>query len=214
MSGLQAIETRYRGFRFRSRLEARWAVFFDALGVEWEYEPQGYRLSDGTQYLPDFRAVSPQGLATWYEVKPPGGDATSKMPAFQRAYPGDPTTSFITLAGDPYALVVDRKSQWAVCPRCGLVARHAYGHEWIPTKTVEYGETWEFSELLVGCAPCDYTTPSGGGHPYERGLLCDVRPHKGWVVVDQFIQSGQYSQKVYAAAEAARSARFEFGESG
>jgi hypothetical protein len=27
---IQAIETVYRGHRFRSRLEARWAVFFDA----------------------------------------------------------------------------------------------------------------------------------------------------------------------------------------
>ncbi len=36
---IQAIETRYKGYRFRSRLEARWAVFFDHLKIEWEYEP-------------------------------------------------------------------------------------------------------------------------------------------------------------------------------
>lgn len=52
--GVKAIETEYAGYRFRSRLEARWAVFFDALGIEWEYEPQGYTLKDGTNYLPDF----------------------------------------------------------------------------------------------------------------------------------------------------------------
>lgn len=51
---IQAIETRYNGYRFRSRLEARWAVFFDALNARWEYETQGYRLSNGTMYLPDF----------------------------------------------------------------------------------------------------------------------------------------------------------------
>jgi hypothetical protein len=51
---IKAIETRYKGYRFRSRLEARWAVFFDAIDVRWEYEPQGFRLSDGTMYLPDF----------------------------------------------------------------------------------------------------------------------------------------------------------------
>jgi hypothetical protein len=28
---IKAIETSYKGYRFRSRLEARWAVFFDAL---------------------------------------------------------------------------------------------------------------------------------------------------------------------------------------
>ena len=51
---IKAIETVYNGYRFRSRLEARWAVFFDALGVKYEYEPEGYELSDGTKYLPDF----------------------------------------------------------------------------------------------------------------------------------------------------------------
>ena len=51
---MKAIETEYKGYKFRSRLEARWAVFFDACGVEWEYEPEGYYLDDGTMYLPDF----------------------------------------------------------------------------------------------------------------------------------------------------------------
>lgn len=50
---IKAIETSYAGHRFRSRLEARWAVFFDALGIRWEYEPQGY-VVDGQPYLPDF----------------------------------------------------------------------------------------------------------------------------------------------------------------
>ncbi len=39
-----AIETHYAGCRFRSRLEARWAVFFDAIGIEWQYEPQGFEI--------------------------------------------------------------------------------------------------------------------------------------------------------------------------
>lgn len=52
---IKPIETIYKGYRFRSRLEARWAVFFDALGVEWEYEPEGFNLPSGRKYLPDFR---------------------------------------------------------------------------------------------------------------------------------------------------------------
>ena len=51
---IKPIETVYKGYKFRSRLEARWAVFFDACGVEWEYEPEGYDLGDGVYYLPDF----------------------------------------------------------------------------------------------------------------------------------------------------------------
>jgi hypothetical protein len=44
MGGIKAIETKYKGYRFRSRLEARWAVFFDALKLAWDYEPEGYEL--------------------------------------------------------------------------------------------------------------------------------------------------------------------------
>ena len=62
---LRAIQTAYRGFLFRSRLEARWAVFFDALGVEYDYEPEGFDL-DGTPYLPDFWLKT---VSMWGEVK-------------------------------------------------------------------------------------------------------------------------------------------------
>lgn len=51
---IKAIQTEYKGYRFRSRLEARWALFFDACGVEYEYEPEGYHLGNGLVYLPDF----------------------------------------------------------------------------------------------------------------------------------------------------------------
>jgi len=50
---VKAIERSTTAYRFRSRLEARWAVFFDTLGVKYEYEKEGYDL-DGTWYLPDF----------------------------------------------------------------------------------------------------------------------------------------------------------------
>lgn len=53
MSELKAIETEYNGYRFRSRLEARWAVFFDTIGIEYEYELEGFE-ADGVRYLPDF----------------------------------------------------------------------------------------------------------------------------------------------------------------
>jgi hypothetical protein len=51
---IKPIETYYNGYRFRSRLEARWVVFFDAMGIKYEYEPEGFAMSDGTTYLPDF----------------------------------------------------------------------------------------------------------------------------------------------------------------
>lgn len=54
MERIKAIETQYNGLRFRSRLEARWAVFFDKLGIKYQYEPEGFELTNGVRYLPDF----------------------------------------------------------------------------------------------------------------------------------------------------------------
>lgn len=64
---MKPIETTYHGYRFRSRLEARWAVYFDAVGIDWEYEKEGYEFNNGTRYLPDFWL--PQ-VNMWAEVKP------------------------------------------------------------------------------------------------------------------------------------------------
>src|SRR5690554_2014592 len=67
---IKAIQTRYKGYHFRSRLEARWAVFFDALGLEWEYEPEGFDLGNGVWYLPDFKIkVDDSSDWCWFEVK-------------------------------------------------------------------------------------------------------------------------------------------------
>ena len=63
---MRAIETIYRGYKFRSRLEARWAVFFDAIGIKWEYELEGFVI-DGVKYLPDFYLPI---LKAWIEIKP------------------------------------------------------------------------------------------------------------------------------------------------
>ena len=65
---MEPIETEYKGYRFRSRLEARWAIFFDSLELRWEYEKEGYELPNGEAYLPDFWL--PQ-VRMWGEVKGP-----------------------------------------------------------------------------------------------------------------------------------------------
>ncbi len=63
------IETIWNGYRFRSRLEARWAVFFETCGFKWEYEIEGYNLKDLGPYLPDFWI---NDLKLWVEIKPNG----------------------------------------------------------------------------------------------------------------------------------------------
>lgn len=51
---MKSIETKYHGVKFRSKLEARWAMFFDLCGIKWEYEPKKFYWEDGTVYWPDF----------------------------------------------------------------------------------------------------------------------------------------------------------------
>jgi hypothetical protein len=68
---IEAIETKYNGHRFRSRVEARWAVFLDEAGISYEYEKEGFVLEDGTKYLPDFWLPD---IGMWLEIK--GGTAT------------------------------------------------------------------------------------------------------------------------------------------
>ena len=64
---MKAIETQYNGYKFRSRLEARWAVFFDTLGIRYEYEKEGYELTPNLWYLPDFWLPD---YNYWVEIKP------------------------------------------------------------------------------------------------------------------------------------------------
>lgn len=63
-----AIETEFMGYKFRSRLEARRAFFFDRLGWKFQYEVEGFDLGELGWYLPDF-FIADQKL--FIEVKPP-----------------------------------------------------------------------------------------------------------------------------------------------
>lgn len=49
----------YRGLNkeinMRSGWEVKYAEYLDKSNVEWEYEPEGYKLSNGRIYIPDFK---------------------------------------------------------------------------------------------------------------------------------------------------------------
>lgn len=71
---VKAIDTHYKGYKFRSRLEARFAVFLDVLRITWDYEVEGFDLPQTGKYLPDF--FLPNGglpesyiRPMWIEVK-------------------------------------------------------------------------------------------------------------------------------------------------
>jgi hypothetical protein len=100
---LKAIETKYKGYRFRSRLEARWAVFFDTLGIAWEYEKEGYDLGGAGWYLPDFwlpkvyDRIGKPGV--WVEIK---GQTPTEIESNRCAALAELSErSVILLAGEP-----------------------------------------------------------------------------------------------------------------
>jgi len=102
---MKAIETRYKGYRFRSRLEARWAVFFDRLELDWQYEPEGFYTPAGT-YLPDF--FLPQ-LNLWIEVKSENSkESKDETNAKLLGVVAQTKARGIVVRGDPYLSVSQR----------------------------------------------------------------------------------------------------------
>lgn len=55
----------YNGLYFRSRLECRWAAFFDMMGISYEYEPDYVTTED---WLPDFEMICNRQFLV--EIKP------------------------------------------------------------------------------------------------------------------------------------------------
>jgi hypothetical protein len=107
MSNVTPIDTEYNGYKFRSRLEARWAIFFDQIGMRYLYEPEGFELN-GVRYLPDFQlpaGIQIQGEASlrrnvWVEIKPAGAlkdEEREKVAAFVK----QTDNQVILIAGDP-----------------------------------------------------------------------------------------------------------------
>jgi hypothetical protein len=62
---IPAKPTIYKGTKFRSRLEARWAAFFDLIGWRYQYEP-----FDLNGWTPDFQVFGRDGRSILLEVKP------------------------------------------------------------------------------------------------------------------------------------------------
>lgn len=98
---IKAIETCYNGYRFRSRLEARWAVFFDTAGIKYRYEEQGFE-KDGERYLPDFYLPE---LDVYAEVK---GNRHGALEEVERIkdfiFWGSPIKKIIILSEIPYGI--------------------------------------------------------------------------------------------------------------
>jgi hypothetical protein len=147
----RVIETEYRGYRFRSRLEARWAVFFDTLGVSWVYEPEGYDL-DGLWYLPDFY------VSTWgafVEIKRgnsiPTPEERAKCLALARMTGRYCFLIFGTPGVDSYRMYV--LTPWTREPDADPLASDTSEPEEAPYQYPDWenGLHWVFAE----CGKCD-----------------------------------------------------------
>jgi hypothetical protein len=82
VGAIKPIETRWGNWLFRSRLESRWAIFLNRLGIEFEYEKEGYTLPSGELYLPDLWLPR---VHMWAEIKPTPFNATEKRKCSQLA---------------------------------------------------------------------------------------------------------------------------------
>jgi hypothetical protein len=122
---IQPIETLYRGHRFRSRLEARWAVFFDAARIEWQYEAEGFAIN-GIRYLPDFWLSR---LKCFAEIKPNDESRIQAEPLLQALSKasGHPAILLIGQPGDrtlmPWIMKEDSRGyvSWRQCIFCGRI---------------------------------------------------------------------------------------------
>lgn len=189
---IKAIETSYKGYRFRSRLEARWAVFFDELGLRWNYEPEGFELPCGTKYLPDF-FIEKIG---YVEIKP-----------YQGQTPWPITGSKEDLFSDYLcSLESNFQDNWYVI--CGSPGYAATGDV----------ESPDYSGYTAGDSPYLFCECYECG---EIGICFDGRSarvkHKDDCSVLKSSSDKNYnanSSRLLLAAYKARSARFEFGEHG
>lgn len=195
---IQAIETSYAGCRFRSRLEARWAVFFDEIGAAWAYEPQGFVVG-GRPYLPDFQLTD---CGVWVEVKGSEGnlDKDLMLAAAQELPEAKDGPRLLILGPMPAPLKPGPKNwkggtdyDWGWM---GL----DYGPDFDGGFSIE-SRWWGFGSYLKNRRPWVLINVSTAT-PFE----CD-----GDWLVPQF---DCYESGVREAYVAARSARFEHGESG
>lgn len=182
---MKPIETVYKGYRFRSRLEARWAVFLDELGATWSFEVEGLQLH-GVRYLPDFWVSS---WDVWIEVKAQAPTAGERVKC--RLLSRESGKRVLLIAGEPWS---ERD-------------RNSYNVTLFSAQEPDRDETdgWEFGEGRR-CAEEIWLVSDECG-----AFTLQAAAHKG---DHKYPLSGSYASSIIAALTSARGARFEHGESG
>lgn len=126
--------TEFKNTVYRSKLEAKWAVFFDSLGLRYEYEPHFEEVSLGyypINYAPDFYL---EDLDIHVEVKPKELEDSEIEKVLAWARDIGPmlilNQSYPHQTDDGYPFVYwkykrDRPGRiqrwWCECPQCGKI---------------------------------------------------------------------------------------------
>jgi hypothetical protein len=179
---VEAIPTEWNGYRTRSRLEMRWIVVLDYLGISFQYEPEGYRFPDGTCYLCDFRIDKQErwvGDGCWIETKGQEPTTEEEYKAWLLAkYTKKPV---YILFGDCW-LPVDKSNK-----------DHDGGYLYYPN-----GD-WENFQWLYQCPKCEKNGIGLFGQSVESLCGCPVPT----------IKQNDLNPKLMAAFRKARGTRFD-----
>ena len=205
---IKPIATQYAGCEFRSRLEARWAVFLDTLKIEWQYEPEGFETPAG-RYLPDFYLPE---HCRWLEIK---GGSFTKRDRDRAAYFAESRWQL----GEGYRLLQGDIPRTAIAGPEGrgclrIVGWHQVGVPLIPEAwpTVFADGKLDPDSIpdITGPPPREWGDPlpivAGPGLLLEYGAMRNF-DRQLWAL-------GYDISVVNKALTAARSARFEYGQSG
>ena len=132
-----SLPTKWNGITFRSRLEARWAIFFDSLNprLPYEYEPELLETPSGW-YLPDFYLPS---VRTFWIVK---GDRIPDDELEKVFWIGERGFGICIHEGQiPMGLDGEYSKQW--CAHGGYVF-HSY----------DQSANWDNSAIFCQCHKC------------------------------------------------------------
>jgi hypothetical protein len=176
-------------------------VFFDTLGIEWEYEPEGFEF-DGIKYLPDFYLP---GLNLWCEIKgklnwrsvAPEGTDPKHLPYYQRS-------SELELA---------EKFRWqdnAICVIVGSPGKeqiYFYGFDLCDSGGGSFDD--DNSKWIISDSgkPTIYVNPCRSDRMIYADSMFDI--DLPWLVANE---DQRENKRINRAVKRAMSARFEYGE--
>jgi hypothetical protein len=205
---IQVIETRYKGYRFRSRLEARWAVFFDTLGAHWVYEPEGFDLAESGWYLPDFWI---EDWESYVEIKPVRDLSPQEKSDEDRKFRAlnlQTQHMVILLEGSPYPDEYEAtRYHLQQSPGGWLGETDLFSHV---SRELEF-QAWFTDDDTNNLDPRELSLRPANYYSADLGVIGRDGSIREEIMADAYSARPPALMKAYAAA---RSARFEHGESG